>query len=60
MVFRVEDCLLQHSKQDDPAYPVLDPEQVLPVTGQQEKPDDTVEHIDDTHHHVELQKEKQL
>ena len=54
-VFGAEDGLLHHPKEYDPCYPELDPQQIFPVAGCPDEPQQGVQDVHYTHYHVELQ-----
>lgn len=54
-VFGAEDGLLHHAEEYDPCYPKLDPQEIFPIAGRPEKPQQGVQDVHDAHHHVELQ-----
>lgn len=53
-VFGAENGLLHHPQEDHARYPELDPQQILPVAGGPEEPEQRVQDVHDAHHHVEL------
>lgn len=54
LVLGTEDCHLDHAQEDHASYPELDTQQVLPVARGPEEPEQSVQDVDNAHHHVEL------
>ncbi len=54
LIFSTEDGLLYHAQEYDSCNPELDPQQVFPVAGCPDEPQQSVQDVHHTHHHVEL------
>lgn len=54
-IFGAEDGHLHHAQENHPCYPELDPQQILPVAGRPDEPEQAIQDVHDAHHHVELQ-----
>lgn len=54
LVFRVENRFLQHAEDNDGTNPELDPQQIPPITGAPEEPENPKQHVNNAHDHEEL------
>lgn len=53
-ILGAKNSFFHHPKKYDPSDPELDPQQVLPVAGCPDKPQQGVQDVHYAHHHVEL------
>lgn len=56
LVLGTEHCHLDHAQENDASYPELDAQQVFPVARGPDEPEQSVQDVDNAHHHVELKK----